>query len=101
MKSWKTGPTVFALALWVTYSFAQQQPRYPVDPQTNWAIGAKQKPADELKKHLDAGSKVMIIDVRQPASFEKESIPGAINIPLAELEDHLKKLSKDTFIVFT
>jgi len=101
MKSWKTGLPVLALALWVTYSFAQQQPRYPVDSQTKWAIGAKQKPADELKKELDGGSKVMIIDVRQPASFERESIPGAINIPLAELEDHLKKLSKDTFIVFT
>jgi rhodanese-related sulfurtransferase len=44
---------------------------------------------------------VLIIDVRQPASFQKETIPGAINIPLAELEGHLKTMSKDTFIVFT
>ena len=43
----------------------------------------------------------MIIDVRQPASFEKETIPGAINVPLDELETYLKKISKDTYIVFT
>jgi 3-mercaptopyruvate sulfurtransferase SseA len=93
--------TMIAVSLWAVFSFAQQQPRYPVDPQTKWAVGAKPKPADELKKQLDGGSTVLIIDVRSPASFEKETIPGAINIPLAELEGHLKKMSKDTFIVFT
>jgi Rhodanese-like domain len=41
----------------------------------------------------------MIIDVRSPASFEKETIPGSINIPLAELEGYLKKMSTDTFIL--
>ena len=101
MKPLVAGLTMTAVSLWGVFSFAQQQPRYPVDPQTKWAIGAKPKPADELKKQLDAGTTVMIIDVRPPANFEKETIPGAINIPLNELEGHLKKMSKDTFIVFT
>ena len=101
MKSLVAGLTMTAVSLWGMFSFAQEQRRYPVDPQTRWAIGAKPKPADELKKQLDGRSTVMIIDVRSPASFEKETIPGAINIPLAELEGHLKKMSKDTFIVFT
>ena len=92
---------LLAVILWTTFSFAAQaQPRYPVDPKTNWAVGAKPKPADELKKELDAG-KILIIDVRAPEQFQKETIPGAINIPLAELEGHLKKMSKDTYIVFT
>jgi rhodanese-related sulfurtransferase len=43
----------------------------------------------------------MIIDVRAHEQFQKETIPGAINIPLAELEGHLKKMSKDAYIVFT
>ena len=101
MKSLVVALTLSALLLWATSSFAQQQPRSPVDPQTNWAIGAKRTPADELKKQLDTGSKVLIIDVRGPASFAKETLPGAINIPLDELEGHLKKMSKDTFLVFT
>ena len=101
MKSLIASLTTSAILLLGVFCFAQEQRRYPVDPQTKWAIGAKPKPADELKKQLDGGSTVLIIDVRQPSSFEKETIPGAINIPLAELEGHLKKMSKDTFIVFT
>jgi 3-mercaptopyruvate sulfurtransferase SseA len=100
MKSLLAG-LVMTASLWSTFCFAQEQRRYPVDPQTKWAVGATPKSADELKKQLDSGSTVLIIDVRQPASFEKETIPGAINIPLAELEGHLKEMSKNTFIVFT
>jgi hypothetical protein len=74
-----------AVSLWGTFSVAQQS-RYPVDPQTKWAIGAKPKPADELKKQLDGGSTVIFIDVRSPTSFEKETIPGAINISSLSLK---------------
>src|ERR671919_2992313 len=91
--------TVGVLLVCATSSSAQSQRRYPVDPQTRWAVGARPTPADELKKQLDNGS-VMIIDVRPPASFERENIPGAINVPLDELESHLKKMSKDTYILF-
>lgn len=89
-----------AVSLLAASSFAQQQRKYEVDPKTRWAIGAKQTPADELKKQIDVGT-VMIIDVRPPANFEKETIPGAINVPLEQLEAYLKKLSKETYIVFT
>ena len=93
--------SLIVVILWTTSLFAAQpQPRYPVDPKTRWAVGAKQTPADELKKRLDAG-KMLIIDVRTPEQFHKETIPGAINIPLGELEGHLQKMAKDTYIVFT
>ena len=92
---------ITAFMLWASAILAAQaQPRYPVDPQTRWAIGAKLTLAEELKKSLDTG-KILIIDVRAPARFQKETIPGAINIPLAELEGHLKTMAKDTYIVFT
>ena len=95
------GLAIAVLSLCAADSFAQQQRRYEVDSKTKWAVGAKQTPADELKKQLDAGA-VMIIDVRPPANFEKETIPGAINVPLEQLEGYLKKnISKDTYIVFT
>ena len=101
MKSIVTRVSLLAVVLWATTLFAAQaQRRYPVDPKTNWAIGAKPKLADELKKELDAGQ-ILIIDVRAPEQFQKETIPGAINIPLEELEGHLKKMAKDTYIVFT
>lgn len=90
------------LPAWPTASFAAQaESRFPTHPQTRWALGAKLKPADELKRQLGAGKKTLLIDVREPAQFAKETLPGAINIPLTELEGHLRKMPKDTFIVFT
>ena len=101
MRSFAIGMGLTVLLVWTSTGLAAQtERRYPVDPQTRWAIGAKQTPADELKKRLEAG-KMLIIDVRGPEQFQKETIPGAINIPLAELEGHLKKMPKDTYIVFT
>src|SRR5262245_39688806 len=101
MRSSVIGIGLTLLVFWTATGLAAQtERRYPVDPDTRWAIGAKQTPADELKKRLDAG-KMLIIDVRSPQQFEKESFPGAINIPLAELEVHLQQMAKDTYIVFT
>ena len=42
---------------------------------------------------------VTIIDVRNPEEYAEQHIPGAINIPLPELESHSKKLSKDIMII--
>jgi hypothetical protein len=78
-----------------------QAPRYPVDPNTKWASGARQEAADELKKQLAAGTEVLIIDVRTSASFEKETLPGAINIPLDQLAGYLPNIPKDKTLVFT
>lgn len=100
MKTLIVGLAITALSATAGTAFAQQQRKYEVDPQTKWAVGAKPTPADELKKQMDAGT-VMIIDVRPAANFEKETIPGAINVPLDRLEAHLKNISKETYIVFT
>ena len=91
------------VALWLgaSLALAQQQRRYPVDPDTKWATGAKQKTADELKKQLAAGTEVLIIDVRAPSSFQKESLPGAINVPLDQLGTYLPTIPKDKTLVFT
>ena len=101
MKSLVAGLTMTAVSLWGM----SLSPKSSVDIRSilrrNGLSGPLPKPADELKKQLDGGNTVLIIDVRQAANFEKETIPGAINIPLAELEGHLKKVSKDAFIVFT
>jgi hypothetical protein len=91
---------VAALFLFAGALSAQQQRKYEVDPTTKWAVGAKQTPADELKKELEAGT-IRIIDVRSAASFERETIPGAINVPLDQLEKYLQGVPKDTRLVFT
>ena len=39
----------------------------------------------EVKQRIDDGTDTQIIDIRSPAQFERGHIPGARNIPLAEL----------------
>jgi len=100
MKSVIPALALAVLSFFAQWSFAQQQRKYQVDPKTKWAVGAKPTPADELKKELDAGT-VKIIDVRPAASFARETIPGAINVPFEQLETYLQTVPKDTRIVFT
>ena len=72
-----------------------------VDPQTGRAVGAKEMSPAELKKLIDEHGKLLIIDVREPEAFRKETIKGAINIPLEQLKGRLKDIPKDTTLVFT
>ena len=80
---------------------AQANQGVPVDPQTGRAVGARRMSAEAVKKLLDLHGKVMVIDVREPDAFQKETIQGAINIPLGQLEKRLRDISKDTTLVFT
>ena len=77
------------------------QGKVAVDEKTGRAVGATEMSPDELKSKIDAKANVLIIDVRDPEEFEKETIKGAINIPLAQLQDRLKNIPKDTVLVFT
>jgi rhodanese-related sulfurtransferase len=42
---------------------------------------------------------LIIIDVRSPEEFAEKHIPGAINIPLSELESRSSGLSKQAIII--
>ena len=74
---------------------------YPADPDTRKAIGANEMTAAELKKKIDAGEPVLVIEVRDASAYEKETIPGAIHIPFADLPEALKAIPKDRTLVFT
>ncbi len=80
---------------------AQGESKFPVDPQTGRAVGAKEISPEELKRLFDSKGKTLIIDVRDSSSFEKETIPGAIHIPLDQLKSRLKEIPKDTTLAFT
>lgn len=41
----------------------------------------------------------LLVDVRSRASYDKEHIKGAINIPLDELDSHVNELPRDKPIV--
>jgi rhodanese-related sulfurtransferase len=80
---------------------AQPGQKVPTDPATGRAIGAKEMSPEELRARIDAASKTLIVDVRDPEEFAKETIKGAVNIPMAQLRNRLKDIPRDTNLVFT
>lgn len=50
---------------------------------------------EEIQRMLEAGEKLNILDVREPAEYAFGRIPGAISMPLGELEGRISELSQD------
>ena len=55
-------------------------------------------PREELLARVRDGL-VTVIDVRPPEEFAAGHVPGAVNVPLAELEAHLEGLDRDQEVV--
>jgi membrane protein DedA with SNARE-associated domain/rhodanese-related sulfurtransferase len=56
---------------------------------------------DELYKLMGAGEAPLIVDVRSPTALtlDPRRIPGALHVPLLEVEQHLKDFPRDREIV--
>lgn len=50
-------------------------------------------PAEIARKHLVAGA--LVIDVRSPEEFRRGKVPGAINLPLGEVQEKISQCVKD------
>ncbi|MFA5199422.1 MAG: rhodanese-like domain-containing protein [Candidatus Omnitrophota bacterium] len=57
---------------------------------------------DELISMRKSGQRFILVDVLEKSSFEREHIPGAISIPLSELETKAGSLlnKNDTVVVY-
>ncbi|MDP9528360.1 ArsR/SmtB family transcription factor [Pseudomonas protegens] len=53
---------------------------------------------EELRQRLQEGA-ITLLDVRSPQEFAQGHLPGAINIPLEELEQRLAELAADQELV--
>ena len=56
---------------------------------------------DELKQRLDAGEAITVVDVRHPVALEldPETIPGALNFLMEEIEHRHHEIPRDRDIV--
>ena len=52
-----------------------------------------------LKKRLDAGEDLVIVDVREPNEYQINRIPGSVLIPLGELPRRYQELDPDREMV--
>jgi hypothetical protein len=95
------GNSVWVVGLLVSFAVAQGPEKVEIDPSTGRAIGAQPISPEALKSMIDQQTKTLIIDVRDPEEFQKETIRDAVNIPLADLERWLSDIPKDTTLVFT
>ena len=53
----------------------------------------------ELKSRMDAGTTLVILDVREPSEFAEARIPGSVLIPLGELPRRLDELDPSRELV--
>lgn len=58
----------------------------------------KEKTVSELKAMIDNGADFQLIDVREPHEYEICNLKGEL-IPMAEVPDHLDKISKEKTVV--
>lgn len=49
--------------------------------------------AGEVKRRLDAGEDLILLDVRTPAEFGEGHIAGAVNLPVQEIGARLKTIA--------
>ena len=64
-------------------------------------MAAERIPIPELKKKLDSKKKPTVVDVRDASEIkESGAIPGAIHIPMAQIQKRMSELPKNGEIVF-
>jgi rhodanese-related sulfurtransferase/DNA-binding HxlR family transcriptional regulator len=54
---------------------------------------------DDLLARLGAGEPLLVVDVRPVEEYQAAHLPGAVSIPLPELESRLRELPRDREIV--
>ncbi|MBX9695649.1 MAG: rhodanese-like domain-containing protein, partial [Cyanobacteria bacterium] len=47
---------------------------------------------EQLSLELQAGTRLKVLDVRRPGEYAEGHVPGALNIPLAELRERTEEL---------
>lgn len=63
------------------------------------SVNQKITPADFQATFVDGGAEHMLVDVRTPEEFASGHIPGAVNIPVQELQSRLQEIPQDTAVV--
>jgi adenylyltransferase/sulfurtransferase len=71
----------------------------PAAQTTGAVVNDWETTAVDLKKRLDAGDDVLVLDVREPNEYQINRIPGSVLIPLGELPRRYAELPKDRDIV--
>jgi rhodanese-related sulfurtransferase len=70
-----------------------------VKPADGVSLASLDCDAQELKERLGAGEDIVVVDVRTPQELGRGGIPGAVNIPLDEMERRWQEVKDANEIV--
>jgi rhodanese-related sulfurtransferase len=56
-------------------------------------------PAERVKQLLDVGEKILLVDLRPAGDFQKARLPGAISIPISELQKRHQEIPKSGRVI--
>jgi cytochrome c oxidase cbb3-type subunit 3/ubiquinol-cytochrome c reductase cytochrome c subunit len=76
----------------------------PLNPGGPEPVGFHAHPAgktgvDVVKRELDRGAKMAILDARAPTDYALEHIAGAVSVPFYDPDPYVPKLPKDAWLV--
>lgn len=71
----------------------------PGGPEAVFTEGPRFAPVDAVKRELDRGARLVILDARPPSDYVFEHIAGAISVPFYEVDAHAARIPKDAFVV--
>ncbi len=71
----------------------------PKGPQPAFDAKADFVPVDTVKKEMDRGATMIILDARAPADYARMHVAGAISVPFYDAEKYAKQIPKDRFVL--
>jgi sulfur-carrier protein adenylyltransferase/sulfurtransferase len=89
-----THPTVTKLIDYQQFCGIRPEPQMEARAMNDWEISPV-----ELKRRLDAGEDLFILDVREPNEYQINRIAGSTLIPLGELPRRYQELPRDREII--
>ena len=101
--------TMIVAGTLISFWWAAEQAQSAQQPTAQRQAAQQAQPAKaperiavgDLKKKLDSGEKLLLIDVREDYELEADgAIAGAIHIPVAELDARMKDIPKDVQLIF-
>lgn len=90
--SWVVVVAVGLLAAWIGWKFVQRQ-------RFLRKLAVARIAPEELRRMLEAGEEIVVVDVRSALESETDSVPGALRIPLEDLEARHGDIPRDRDIV--
>lgn len=92
MGSWVAVLVVGLLAAWIGWKVVQRR-------RFLKKLAVSRITATELKSMLEAGEEVLVVDVRTALESQADSVPGALRIPLEEMEARHLDIPRDRDII--